>query len=349
MGRDRDVGDRTTSARRLATSLLAGRAHVNAAPRSRRWASAALAGAFACGALAANGTPAAAADGGLSDLLAVAVEYRAHKLIFTITTKARLALVPAGSVKGLLHAPPTGDPVALPQGTVAKLTVENDLPFGGRDVTEILLDPQTGAAIQTDKVTTMHGGARTVTRYLKDGVYSWRWQPADRREERSGPTGWTRAQEHFTPFPASLPAGAVVTDGYALLPLAEMARLDRPGAELHLYAPSSDDFVALDFDPDGFEMCRLDIEEESPANVRRWTGPRLVRSVRVSARPLPGTGRNDPRDLGVLGFKGGVTLLVDARTGVPLVLTGRAAYIGTVTARLVRVRYAYDPAAVRRR
>jgi hypothetical protein len=322
---------------------------VNAIQPPRHWASAALAGVLACGALAVSGMPAAAPDGGLSDLLAVAVEYRAHKLIFTMTTKARLSLVPAGSVRGLLHPPPTGAPVPLPQGAVAKLTVETDLPFGQRDVTEILLDPHTGAAIQTDKVTTTPGSARTITRYLKDGVYSWQWRPADRREERLGPQAWTSVKERFTPFPAVLPAGAVVTDGYALLPLAEMARLDRPGAELHLYAPSFNDFVALDFDPDGFEMRHLDIEVESPTGVRLRTGPRLVRSVRVSARPLPGTGRNDPRDLGVLGFKGGVTLLVDARTGVPLVLTGRAAYIGTVTARLVRVRYAYDPAAVRRR
>ena len=310
--------------------------------------SALAAGLLLWGALPAGGVPPRVPAGGLSDLLAVAVEYRAHKLIFTMTTRARLSLVSADSVRPSLRHPPTGEPIALPRETVAKLTVETDLPFGRRDVTTILLDPASGAAIQTDRVTTSGGPSRTLTRFLKNGVFRWEWRPASRSEARLGPDAWTRLRMRFIPFPPGLPTGAVVTDGYAILPLAEMARLDRPGAGLRLYAPSFDDFVELDFEPDGFERRSLDVQQESPDGIRRRDGPRLVRAVRVSARPLPGTGSGNARDLGVLGFEGGVTLLVDARTGVPLVLTGRAEYVGTITARLVRVRYAYDPAAGRR-
>jgi hypothetical protein len=293
---------------------------------------------------AAAGPPPPGAPGtGLAGLLAVEVEYRAHKLIFTMTTKARLSLIPVESVRDSLRPPPAGTPVPLPPETVASLTVETDLPFGRRDVTHILLDPRTGAALQTDKLTTVRGASRSVTRYLTGGVYTWRSWPASRSEERLGPQAWTRRSERFTPYPAALSDGVVVTDGYALLPLAEMARLDRPGATLHLYVPSYHRFLALDFVPLGFERRDVDIREESPVGVTVQDGPRLVRAVGVFARAVGGTGRETPHELGILGFQGGVTLLVDARTGVPLALTGRADYIGTLTARLIRVRYAYDP------
>ncbi len=313
--------------------------------RPARWL-AVPAGALAlgCAALVAGeAPPPGPPNGGLSHLLAVEVEYRAQKLIFTVTTRARLTLVPAESVRETLRTPPTGSPVPPPADTVASLVVETDLPFGGRHVTRILLDPRTGAALQTDKLTTVRGSSRTVTRYLTGGVYTWRSWPASRAEERQGPDAWTRRRELFSPYPAELPEGGVVTDGYALLPLAEAARLDRPGARLRLYVPSYHNFLAIDFIPTGFEQRDLRVEEQSPAGPHLRDGPRLVRVVRVSAHAVPGTGRETPHELGVLGFQGSVTLVVDARTGVPLALTGRADYIGTLTARLVRVRFAYDP------
>ncbi len=294
---------------------------------------------------AAEDATAVTPRGDLAHLLAVEVEYRAHKLFFTTTTRATLTLVPADSVRGTLRTPPTGSPASPSTGAVASLVVETDLPFGRHDVTRILLDPRNGAALQTDKLTTLRGGSRTITRYLRDGVYSWRSSPASRAEEKRGPDAWTRRHEGFSAFPSELPKDVVVTDGYALLPLAEAARLDRPGSSLRLYVPSYHNFVALDFDPVGFERRNLRVEEESPNGRRTRDGPRLVRVVRVSAHAISGTGRETPHELGVLGFQGGVTLLVDARTGVPLALTGRADYIGSLTAKLVRVRYALDPPA----
>ncbi len=285
-----------------------------------------------------------AAPGGLSNLLAVAVEYHSHKLIFATTTRAHISLVPGDAVRDTLRAPPVGTPVPLPP-VVANLTVETDLPFGRSDVTRIVLDPRTGAALQADKLTTVRGPSRTITRYLTRGVYTWRSWPADRKEERLGPAAWSGRRERYAPYPAELPEGAVVTDGYALLPLAEAARLDRPGAALRLYVPSYHSFLALDFTPEGFERRNLEIRVDEPAGRRTEDGPRLVRVVRVVAHAVGGSGRETPHELGVLGFQGGVTLCVDARTGVPLILTGRADYIGNVTARLVRVRYAYDPAS----
>jgi len=69
------------------------------------------------------------------------------------------------------------------------------------------------------------------------------------------------------------------------------------------------------------------------------TGLQQVKLVRVSARAIPATGNETAADLAVLGFQGGVTLLIDTTTGLPLGMMGRADYVGTVTAVLTRVLY----------
>lgn len=310
--------------------------------RRRRWhvGLSLLAGLIVPVALAAD--PWALPARGLSGLLAVEVEYRAHKLIFSSDTKAGIELTSPDSVREALEAAPLGTPVPLPD-TVAKLTVETDLPFGRREVVRILLDPRTGGALQAERVVTGRGPERILTRYLNEGIYVWRSSPADRREEKLRPDLWTDRRERFSPYPADLPKDAVVTDGYALVPLAEAARLDRPGARLRLYVLSRRGLLALEFTPQGLASREVELEEQSPSTRRVRSGPELVRLVQISAHGVSGGEAATPDDLRVLGFKGAVTLAVDAATGVPVAITGRADYIGTLTAELVRVRYAYDP------
>jgi hypothetical protein len=40
-----------------------------------------------------------------------------------------------------------------------------------------------------------------------------------------------------------------------------------------------------------------------------------------------------------------MSLMIDASTGLPVGLAGRVPYLGTLTARLTRVRYPNDPSA----
>ncbi|MFI5166489.1 MAG: hypothetical protein ACHQQS_07720 [Thermoanaerobaculales bacterium] len=284
--------------------------------------------------------------GGLAGLLAVEVEYRAHKLIFSTDTTARMELLSSGSAAALLLTPPFGTPVPLPPEGVARLVVETELPFGRREVVRLLLDPRTGGALQSDKVGGSGGRVRTVSRYMSDGVYMWHWRPANRAEAALTPESWTARDEQFSRYPDGLPKEAVVTEGYALLPLAEAARLDRSATGLRLYVFSHELLLALDFVGEGIETRSLDVDEESPSGRHLRSGARLVRMVRVSARAVGDGAAPPPDELRVLGFLGAVTLSLDTGTGVPVAMTGRAAVIGNLTARLVRVRYAAGPPRV---
>jgi hypothetical protein len=313
-----------------------GRVHRNRASRGLT-----LLGLLALRAVAAAEAPAVPPPG-LAGLLAVEVEYRAHKLIFSSDTRAVLELAPPASALEGLWAAPVGTPVPLPAEAVARLTIETDLPFGRHEMVRLVLDPHNGAALQGEKLVTGRGAERVVSRYLKEGIYVWRAEPADRHEGKLAPDGWTNRREGFSPYPRELPKDAIVTDGYALIPLAEAARLDRPGARLRLYVLAQRRFLRLDFAPEGVAPREVDVEEQTPSSRRLRSGRELVRLVRVSAHGVLAGEAAAADDLRVLGFKGDVTLAVDASNGVPLAITGRADYLGTLTAELVRVRYATD-------
>ena len=277
--------------------------------------------------------------------LPVELEYRARKLFFSTVTRARLELAPSASVSAMVRTPPMGAPVALPADTVMILTVETELPFGRRESMRLLLDPRTGAALQGEKVALGRRTNRNISRYLKEGIYSWRWSPADKMEEKLSPEAWTKRREEFLPYPAELPAGAVVTDAYAVVPLSAAAHFERPGVGMQLFVLSYHNFLALEFTPQGFEQRKLAVEEQSASGTHDRSGPQLVRLVDVSTRAVQGTGRESPHDLGILGFEGGMSLMIDASTGLPVGLAGRVPYLGTLTARLTRVRYPSEPSA----
>jgi hypothetical protein len=271
--------------------------------------------------------------------LPVELEYHAHKLVFSTVTKARLELLPVTAVSETLRPAPSGEPLPLPPETVASFTIESSLPFGRHEIVRVLLDPRSGAALQSDKLTTGRKAGRVVSRFLTEGVYAWRSVPADKGEEKLAPEAWTKRRETFSPYPPELPADAVVTEAYALIPLAAAARLDRGDSALKLCVPSRDGFLALDLSPAGFEQRRVKVEELRSSGRSLRAGLQVVKLVRVSARAVPATGKETAADLAVLGFQGGVTLLIDTTTGLPLGMMGRADYVGAVTAMLTLVRY----------
>ncbi len=263
------------------------------------------------------------------------LEYRARKLFFSAVTTARLELVAPASLRDVLRTPPEGSPIASPPEAVMLVTVETRLPFGRREAMRLLLDPRTGAALQSDRTVRGRRTARVVSRFTKEGIYSWRWSPADRRQERLPPEAWTELHEGFSPYPRELPAGALVTEAYAVIPLTLAARFEGAVDGREIVVPSYHGLLLLALEPRGLERRPFEIEGIDSA--RR--SERLLRLVRVSTRAVAGSGRESAHELGVLGFEGGLTILVDVATGVPCALTGHVPYLGSLTARLVGVRH----------
>lgn len=268
------------------------------------------------------------------------LELGASKFLLSASTTLTVERVEAGRLGPVLRTPPEGTPVAPRGREVLTLTTESELPFGRRERTVLWLDAASGAALQGHKVVTGRKPYEKLFRYTTEGFFFWRAAPSSGAEERAGPEGWSKRRSRLVRASPALPEGAVVTDSYALLYLASAARLDRPGVGLRVVLLAEEQPVELHFSSGGLVQDRLDYRERGTDGSRRRNQEVLQRVVTVSGQPLGGQGRADEVDLGFLGLRGDVRILLDARSGLPLQLQGRTDRIGELTVTLEAVEWA---------
>ena len=268
------------------------------------------------------------------------IELGASKLLLSATTSLSVERLPAERARGLLRVPPEGAPVPIPGPEVLALTTDTVLPFGRHEVTTVLLDPS-----DRGRPPGRQGGDRPQA--LPEGLplheggvllLAGRHPPRRARRRpppRAGASGAARLVRAVAP----LPEGAVVTDSYALLYLVSAAGLNRQGSAFTIFILADDQPVELRFEAGGLVQQDADYQERWADDSRRRRGPVLLRTVTVKARAVSGQPGGGDVDLGFLGMRGGLRILVEARTGLPVQVTGRTDSIGELTVNLQAVEW----------
>lgn len=277
------------------------------------------------------------------------LRYSAAKFLLRASTVIRVDEVDGDTLRPGLRQPMAGDGVALPP-RVLVVGVDTDLPFGRSERVAYWLDPATGAAVQGEKLALGGKPYRKVFRYLADGLEVWRLAPANDGERAGDPAAWTSSRTASIRPVHPFPPGAVVTDAYALLPLASAARLDEAGATATLYFISDDQPVRLDLTAGKLTLKRPGQREIWPGGERVQRGDVLVRTVTVHGRVVGDASVGDKVDLGFMGMRGELRMYLEVGTGIPVEIVGRADHVGEITVGLDRVtfRQAPEPAAARR-
>jgi hypothetical protein len=266
------------------------------------------------------------------------IELGASKLLLSATTSLAVESLTAGRAAGFLRAVPEG--MAVPVGPeVVALTTDTVLPFGRHEVTTVLLDPLTGAVLQGDKLVTGRKPYQKVFRYTREGFFFWRAAPASPSEEKASPEDWSKRRARLVRAAAPLPEGAVVTDSYALLYLVSAAGMNRQGSAFATCVLADDQPVELRFQAGGLVQQDADFRERRAGGSLRRRGPVLLRTVVVKARAVSGQTGGGDVDLGFLGMRGDVRILVEARTGLPVQVVGRTDTIGELTVDLQAVEW----------
>lgn len=262
-----------------------------------------------------------------------ALRFRASKLFLSATSTVTVEMVPVARAREALVPVRRGKAV-MPSGpTVALVTTASDLPFGRDEVVSVWVDPDSGAALQFEKLVTGHNPYHKVSRYVAGGTFTVRTAPRDDRQARAGADEWTRRKEIVASSPVPLPEGAVLSDSYVLLYWLSAARLDIPGRTLAMYILSDDHLVELSFDAGDLTM-RPGYERTTAAGSEPARREVVARRVSVSARAVGDPAAGGDIDLGFLGLRGNLTVFVEQGTGIPVELSGRASSIGNITVRL---------------
>jgi len=272
------------------------------------------------------------------------IELEASKMLLSASTSLHVDRLATRLAIPLLRTPPEGTPSAVPGPEIVVLTIETSMPFGRHEVTKVLLDPSTGAVMQGSKVVSGGKPYEKVFRYTTEGYYFWRAAPSSADEVRAGPDGWSKRRGRLVRSVVPLPEGAAVTDSYALIYLVSAAGLNRRGSVFTTFILVDDQPVELRFEAGGLVQQDADYQERGLDGVRRRRGAALLRLVTVQARALGGQMAAGDVDLGFLGMRGGLRILVDARTGLPVQVAGRTDSVGDLTVNLQAVEWAGQPA-----
>lgn len=268
------------------------------------------------------------------------LEFGATKLLLSVSTTVTVERVAAARAAPALRAPAEGTALPVAGTEVLLLTFDSELPFGRHEHTTVWLEPGSGAALQGYKLVTGRKPYEKLFRYTTEGFYFWRAAPAAGGEEKLGPESWSRRRGRLVRSALPLPAGTAVTDSYALLYLASAARLERAGAGLRAVLLAEEQPVEVRFASGGLVQDRLDYRERGSDGSRRRNQQALQRVVTMSGRPLGSGAAAGGVDLGFLGLRGSVRVFLDAGTGLPVRLQGRADTIGELTVRLEAVEWA---------
>jgi hypothetical protein len=266
------------------------------------------------------------------------LKFSASKFFLSASTAISAAYLPSAEVAGDILAPPQGTARPLPEPTVAVVTSDTDLPFGRHELATVWLDPSTGAVAQGHKITQGRDPYEKYFRYTTEGFFLWRNSPQSDSERKQPPERWGKRRQRFVATAQPLPAGASVTDSYALFYLASAARLDRKGARLTTYLLQDEKLVELTFTAMEQRQIRCDVRVSSQGGEKTRSSV-VVRRVTLSGHVVgqPPSGKGDDVDLGLMDMRGSLTMLVEVGTGIPFEISGRTGSIGELTVGLDRI------------
>jgi hypothetical protein len=260
--------------------------------------------------------------------------FKARKLLLSATAILRFEqLEPAD----ILREVPRGKSFPVGESKILLVSMSNQLPFGRDEKVSAWLDSGSGAALQSEKLVTGSKQYWKLRRYGPKGFFQWRSEPSGKAEKKLDRSAWTRTSDYWVHWDQNPPEGVAVCDSYALLYLISAARLDQPETSLKTIIFSKKKLVELEFKPGRRLSHKVSYTEMRGKARKRRSGRIWVREVKGTGKPLSGGGNGKDVDLGFLGMKGELTVLLEEGTGVPIEVRGKADNIGKLRVVLQRV------------
>jgi len=250
----------------------------------------------------------------------------------------------AVELKALAVADAEADLVASPHppamspdgGRAALMSAEIDaiLPFKRKHWTgRTWFRPVDGAALQRIRYKPGKDGSNKTYRYSEGGVYRIRAEPRGSREARRGPERWTDVRESYYPYGAVREGCATVSDPFVLLYLVSAADLS-VGDALSVCVFNKKGLYRATLKPVESERIKAHYVEGPGKRGNQVDREAVALKILLTAQPVPGSaGKLEGFEF--LGLEGGVEILVDSESGLPLEIRGTLPEIGRLAFRLV--------------
>lgn len=194
------------------------------------------------------------------------------------------------------------------------------------------LDPQTLSAYQRSRFSEGRNKRFKRYRFLQDGIYRLRSEPDD-GEENSQTQQWSQRSSRFLPYP-NLQHYRNITTPEALLVLASTAALNSPGDRWLGYVYTDVDFFHVELRVSGEEDLAVDFRLTEQDKRCQLKSSRTALVIDILVAP---TGRSEAvDDFELMSLNGGLQILLDPASRLPLQVRGKAPSIGITELDLVK-------------
>jgi hypothetical protein len=249
-------------------------------------------------------------------------EYHARKLFVSADMTVSWRLVDA-LAEGTLWNPPEAAAIGAGKRTL-ELEIATRGPGRRSYQTRLLIDADTGAALQHTSLRGEPSPRYRVYRFMDEGLLRWTTRPRA-GEARHPPETWSDSEVRNREYPGG-PIELAVTEVSALLYLVPAGPARRPGEHFSLpgFSTSGDRLFEVTARTGQPVRVTVDYETVREGHAVRERGTRAARLVSIEGRHW-GDGNGEPLD--VLGMHD-LELVVDDTLGLVVELRGRAPVVG---------------------
>jgi len=259
------------------------------------------------------------------------LKFKAEKLFLTVYSEVELRTRLSSEVEPALIPSPRS--VALmPSGPeLLELRLDSS---GGRDSIRVWFTAHDARALQRLKLRGGKKAYKKIFRFTREGTYSLRTAPRNRREGRLPPEQWTQVEEFFYPYAwgSSCP---VISEPSLLFYAISAARLPAGGEPVGLCVFSRKSVIPLEIAARGSRRLAVDYAETSAQGQRRRTGEITTSEISMRVRELGDEA--EKADFKFVGLAGDVAIYLEESSRIPVQVSGRIPGLGGVDIKLIEV------------
>jgi len=257
------------------------------------------------------------------------IEMSASKLLVTMDVTMSVERQDLASAEVRLITPLTDrERDAVHEAMALRFVTEG---LGRRNEVELLMDPESGSALQRTTFRTGHHPKYRIYRFEDDHILRITRRPESGEDDLS-PDRWSQVAEETYSYPAPR-AGSAVAEASSLIYLAATSGIARPGDRLEILAMASDEFHIVELECQKPAEVRVDYFAIDGDRVERFTGKTSAIRISIRARSLePDKGE----EFDLLGLKD-LEVFLDPASRLPLELRGKVDFFGRVDFELNRV------------
>ncbi len=262
------------------------------------------------------------------------LKFETSNAVASAETDIVLSVVDSEQFRDLAAQAPTRIEPAGPEVVEVSISTVFDLPIVGkrRSFISAWFDQSTAAVLQRVNERRGRKPKHKVTRFGHQGLFISRANPASSSERGEPPADWSIRDEDFVSYSAAQDQCEIVSDFAALLLLVSRPQVTQQDAEADICVVDNNELFRVVVREVGSEQMEASYVAHIGPHSTELSGDRDMVHVVVRGESIE-TGSSETAEF--LGLRGDIDIYLDARTRMPLQVSGSVPVFGRIDFRMV--------------